>query len=243
MILHMHMVPRMSAAKQKTSTQNRDGKSGSVKCPIMYKRSTVIPAANTPRKSFQLALAYALSVGRQEDVADACGVHQSTMSRWLRGRGPTNGRLIGFQRKLVGYVERCNRGLRRALPILLLTLFLTACGSHPYRVNPGSDIALILAPADVVTREYQTRTGEQIDTGRHIAAFYDRDAKELHLAGPRSLALYLRAYTHDLLIHVMGDTETAARLTSPQWDLMYTDAPADVEAAAKALAEYRRASK
>ena len=130
----------------------------------MYKGSFVTRAANTPRKSFQLALAYALSVGRQEDVADACGVHQSTMSRWLRGRGPTNGRLLRCQQKLVGYVERCNRGLRRALPVLIFALLLAGCAS-PARVDAflhDTDTAPGKEPYRALPRE---TTGKYTTTG------------------------------------------------------------------------------
>ncbi len=73
---------------------------------MMYKRFNSIPPADEPRKTWNLALAYALSVGRQEDLAKVCGVEQSTVSRWLAGRGPTNGRLLGYQKKLVQFIER-----------------------------------------------------------------------------------------------------------------------------------------
>lgn len=81
------------------------------KCPIMYKGSSVIELGFSPRKTFELALAYALSVGRQVDVARACKVNQASISRWSAKRGPTNGRIPHYQRKLVAFIQRRSRGL------------------------------------------------------------------------------------------------------------------------------------
>ena len=86
--------------------RNRGSRVKTTKAPIMYNRSD---SPDALKKSFNLALAYALSVGRQVDLAQVCGVYQSTISMWCNGRLPRVCNMAGLTRKLVAFVNRRSR--------------------------------------------------------------------------------------------------------------------------------------
>ncbi len=100
----------MSATKHKMGDliKSRKNGQGPPICPIMDNRSQS-KATNDPVKTFNLALAYALSVGRQEDVAQACKVSQGTVSRWCAGHIPKPKNLAPTTHRLSGFINRRSR--------------------------------------------------------------------------------------------------------------------------------------
>ncbi len=120
---------------------------------------------------------------------------------------------------------------------LVAALALAGCGpSAPRVINPGADWQIIVATRADLTAEYIKRGGTYIPNVTCQSGFTDRDQRQTWIVGRPADADVLRVYSHEVLLHVAGDTETMARLTSPAWDLRYGDAPAEVTAMARALA-------
>lgn len=64
----------------------------------------------TLEKNFRLVLAYALSLGRQQDVARAVSKSQGQVSRWSSGaKVPRSCNLPGIIRRLSAFVDRRSR--------------------------------------------------------------------------------------------------------------------------------------
>ncbi len=83
------------------------------KCPIIDKVSKRTFDEYSPAKTFVLALAYALSVARQEDLAKALHVEQSTVCRWAQGHMPRPVNIEHLTKRIASFVERRGRKTRR----------------------------------------------------------------------------------------------------------------------------------
>lgn len=65
---------------------------------------------HNPLQGFKLALAYALSLGVQADVALLLGINQAQVSRWARGvRSPMRKDIPRYTRRLAGFIQRRSR--------------------------------------------------------------------------------------------------------------------------------------
>ena len=131
----------------------------------------------------------------------------------------------------------------RTIPVLVLAvLALAGCGPPaPRCINPGADWQIIVATRHDLTAEFIKRGGKYIPNLTCQSGFTDRDQRQVWIVGRPADAAVLQVYSHEILLHVAGDTETMARLTSPAWDIRYGDSPAEVTAMARALATARAA--
>ena len=78
----------------------------------MYTASRSPNPADSPQKTFKLALSYALSMARQEDIAVSLSIEQSTVSRWAQGACPKPGQIEARTRQLARFIERRSRKSR-----------------------------------------------------------------------------------------------------------------------------------
>lgn len=108
--LHMRNMPTVQDAGRKLRTKS--GNAESDLRPIMYSVSGLPDTANSPQKTFKLALSYALSMARQEDIAVSLSIEQSTVSRWAQGACPKPGQIEARTRQLARFIERRSRKSR-----------------------------------------------------------------------------------------------------------------------------------
>lgn len=128
----------------------------------------------------------------------------------------------------------------------LLLLVLVGCGQPgPRCINPDAPVAIYVASRPDLVAELIRRGGDYIPNATRQDGFYDRELKQIWIVGKPSDAAVLRPFAHELLRHYVddqgGDALTAlARITSPRWDVLYSDSPPVIHAAAKALSEAHR---
>ena len=125
------------------------------------------------------------------------------------------------------------------LMLLLVLVLLAGCGG-PRLLNPGAAVPIYLAPRADLVAEYLRRGGTYAPNQTCQSGFYDRERKDIWIAQTGRATDPIRAVLHEVLMHFVedqgGDAHTAlARLSCPAFDLMYSDAPAETQAASAAL--------
>ena len=139
-------------------------------------------------------------------------------------------------------------------PLALLAILLLASGctrsAGPVLLNPGASVPWYVASRPDLVAELVRRGGSYLPNHQAQHGFYDRERKEIwtldHGMDVRALRRILAAPLHEALVHFVedqgGDPQTAAaRLSCPEFDLLYGDSDAMTYATRRALQEAARA--